>query len=174
MQLESLSGFGSKRVKNVLDAIEASKKAPVSALLLALGIAGIGSVTAQLLLQHCGGSIMVRTLASFVHRPELMIFIQKFSLVNNACDTTVQCRALQIAPRATWYSCQESQMSRQAALLHGLATLRTSPWSRNSPGCGLHSLMPCCRQMRNCNRAYASRVTSLLLETKSWLLERLE
>jgi DNA ligase (NAD+) len=66
VQLVSTPGFGNKRVQNILDAIEASKKVPVHALLLALGIAGVGSVTAQLLLQHCGGTILVRALVSFL------------------------------------------------------------------------------------------------------------
>lgn len=64
VQLESLPGFGHKRVKNILDAIEASKKTTLSALLLALGISGIGSATADLLLQNCGASILVCTVAT--------------------------------------------------------------------------------------------------------------
>lgn len=59
MQLESLPGFGHKRVKNILDAIEASRRTPVSTLLLALGISGVGRVTADVLLQKCGASILV-------------------------------------------------------------------------------------------------------------------
>jgi NAD-dependent DNA ligase len=66
VQLESLPGFGHKRVNNIFSAIEASKTAPASVLLLALGISGIGSVTAEVLLQHCGHSILVCPTCSYI------------------------------------------------------------------------------------------------------------
>lgn len=59
LQIESLPRFGHRRIQNIFSAIEASKKTPASKLLLALGIPGIGAVTADMLLNHFG-SIMVR------------------------------------------------------------------------------------------------------------------
>ncbi len=49
-----LEGFAEKKVSNLLDAIEASKERPPSRLLTALGIQGIGSTVAQVLVDHFG------------------------------------------------------------------------------------------------------------------------
>lgn len=59
VQLLGLPGFGPKKVQNILDAVDASRHQQVDVLLFALGIPGIGQVTAKLLVQSCGGSIMV-------------------------------------------------------------------------------------------------------------------
>jgi len=53
-QLMPLEGFAEKKVSNLLDAIEASKERPPSRLLTALGIQGIGSTVAQVLVDHFG------------------------------------------------------------------------------------------------------------------------
>ncbi len=53
-QLMPLEGFAEKKVSNLLDAIEASKERSPSRLLTALGIQGIGSTVAQVLMDHFG------------------------------------------------------------------------------------------------------------------------
>jgi DNA ligase (NAD+) len=53
-QLLPLEGFAEKKVSNLLAAIEASKERPLSRLLTALGIQGIGGTVAQLLMDHFG------------------------------------------------------------------------------------------------------------------------
>lgn len=73
VQLESLPGFGHKRVKNILAAVEASRSTPVSTLLLALGISGIGTVTADLLLQNLGPSILVCSAMSLCQPRSVLI-----------------------------------------------------------------------------------------------------
>jgi DNA ligase (NAD+) len=50
--LLALSGYGPKKVANLLDAIEASKQQPAHRLLTGLGIRFVGSITAELLLTH--------------------------------------------------------------------------------------------------------------------------
>ena len=52
--LMSLPGFAEKSAKNLLDAIEASKKAPLAKLIYALGIRHVGEVTAQILAREFG------------------------------------------------------------------------------------------------------------------------
>ncbi len=47
-----LKGWGEKSAQNIVQAIQKSKKAPLSRLLNALGIRHVGEVTAQLLAQH--------------------------------------------------------------------------------------------------------------------------
>ncbi len=53
-QLMPLEGFAEKKVSNLMDAIEASKERSPSRLLTALGIQGIGSTVAQVLMDHFG------------------------------------------------------------------------------------------------------------------------
>jgi len=53
-QLEGLEGFGETSARNLLDAIEASKARPFPRVLFALGLAGVGSVTAEALAAHFG------------------------------------------------------------------------------------------------------------------------
>jgi DNA ligase (NAD+) len=53
-QLLPLEGFGEKKVSNLLAAIEASKERSPDRLLAALGIQGIGSTVAQVLMDHFG------------------------------------------------------------------------------------------------------------------------
>jgi DNA ligase (NAD+) len=50
--LLELEGFGSKKVDNLLAAIEASKQQPATRVLTALGIRFVGSTVAELLLEH--------------------------------------------------------------------------------------------------------------------------
>jgi DNA ligase (NAD+) len=52
--LLDLEGFGDKKVKNLMAAIEASKEAPAHRLLTALGIRGVGGTVAELLMDHFG------------------------------------------------------------------------------------------------------------------------
>ncbi len=49
-----MEGYGTKRVQNLLAAIQASKQRPLSRLIFALGIAGVGSTLATTLAQHFG------------------------------------------------------------------------------------------------------------------------
>jgi DNA ligase (NAD+) len=51
-ELLPLEGFAEKKVANLLAAIEASKEQPASRLLTALGIRGVGSTVAQVLMDH--------------------------------------------------------------------------------------------------------------------------
>ena len=51
-QLEPLEGFAEKSVSNLLGAIEASKKAPLWRVVIALGIRYVGAVVARLLVEH--------------------------------------------------------------------------------------------------------------------------
>ena len=51
-QLLPLEGFAEKKVANLLAAIEASKEQPADRLLTALGIRGVGSTVAQVLMDH--------------------------------------------------------------------------------------------------------------------------
>lgn len=53
-QLVALEGFGEKAAKQLVDAIEASKKQPLSVLLFALGIRHVGQSVARLLAQRFG------------------------------------------------------------------------------------------------------------------------
>jgi DNA ligase (NAD+) len=53
-RLLPLEGFGAKKVANLMAAIEASKEQPPSRLLTALGIHGVGSTVAQVLMEHYG------------------------------------------------------------------------------------------------------------------------
>ncbi len=50
--LLSLEGFAEKKAQNLLDAIDASRTRPLARLLTALGIRGVGSTVAELLLEH--------------------------------------------------------------------------------------------------------------------------
>jgi DNA ligase (NAD+) len=50
--LLELEGFGDKKVKNLMTAIEASKERPAHRLLTALGIRGVGGTVAELLMGH--------------------------------------------------------------------------------------------------------------------------
>ncbi len=52
--LSGLEGFGSKKIKNLLSAIAASKNAPLDRFLFALGIGGIGAVASRDLAQRFG------------------------------------------------------------------------------------------------------------------------
>ena len=51
-ELLELEGFAEKKATNLLNAIAASKSQPVTRVLLALGIPGVGSTVAELLTQH--------------------------------------------------------------------------------------------------------------------------
>ena len=53
-QLTGLEGFGEVSATNLLTAIEASKQAPFGRVLFALGLDGVGSVTAEALARHFG------------------------------------------------------------------------------------------------------------------------
>jgi DNA ligase (NAD+) len=53
-QLTALERFADKSAENLLDAIEASKKQPLSRLLFGLGIRHVGQTAAQLLAKHFG------------------------------------------------------------------------------------------------------------------------
>ena len=53
-QLTALEGFGEVSAANLLAAIEESKRAPFSRVLFALGLDGVGSVTAEALARHFG------------------------------------------------------------------------------------------------------------------------
>jgi len=53
-QLTTLEGFGEKRARNLLDALEASKSRPLAAYLNALGIPNVGVKTARDLAAHFG------------------------------------------------------------------------------------------------------------------------
>ena len=51
-ELLQLEGYGEKKVNNLLNAIEASKKQPATRVLTAVGIRFVGPITAELLLNH--------------------------------------------------------------------------------------------------------------------------
>ncbi len=53
-QLEGLEGFGETSAQNLIDAIEASKQRPFPRVLFAIGLAGVGYVTAEALAGHFG------------------------------------------------------------------------------------------------------------------------
>ena len=53
-KLLEMEGYGEKRVANLMAAIEASKSRPLSRLITALGIKGVGEVVAEVLAQHYG------------------------------------------------------------------------------------------------------------------------
>ncbi len=53
-QLTGLEGFGEVSARNLLTAIEDSKKMPFARVLFALGLDGVGSVTAEALARHFG------------------------------------------------------------------------------------------------------------------------
>ena len=53
-QLTGLEGFGEVSAANLLDAIEQSKRMPFARVLFALGLDGVGSVTAEALARHFG------------------------------------------------------------------------------------------------------------------------
>jgi DNA ligase (NAD+) len=53
-QLTGLEGFGEVSATNLLAAIEASKRAPFGRVLFALGLDGVGAVTAEALARHFG------------------------------------------------------------------------------------------------------------------------
>ena len=53
-RLAELEGFGEVSARNLIEAIEASKSQPFPIVLFALGLPGIGSVTAQALAEHFG------------------------------------------------------------------------------------------------------------------------
>lgn len=50
--LLELEGFAAKKVQNLLDSIEAAKNRPLTRLIGALGIRGVGGTTAELLVKH--------------------------------------------------------------------------------------------------------------------------
>ena len=52
--LTSLEGFAKKSARNLINAIEASKKAPLARIIYALGIRHVGEVTAQILAREFG------------------------------------------------------------------------------------------------------------------------
>lgn len=51
-KLAHLDGFGERKIQNLLDAIEASKKRPLSRLITALGMKGVGEISAIDLAKH--------------------------------------------------------------------------------------------------------------------------
>jgi DNA ligase (NAD+) len=53
-RLIELEGYGEKRVTNLMAAIETSKSRPLSRLITALGIKGVGEVVAEVLAEHYG------------------------------------------------------------------------------------------------------------------------
>jgi len=53
-QLQELEGFGETSAKNLIDAINASRERPFPTVLFALGLPGVGGVTAQALAEHFG------------------------------------------------------------------------------------------------------------------------
>ena len=53
-QLDELEGFGEISAKNLIDAIDASRERPFPLVLFALGLPGVGYVTAQALAEHFG------------------------------------------------------------------------------------------------------------------------
>ena len=53
-RLEELEGFGETSARNLIEAIEASKEQPFGLVLFALGLPGVGYVTAQALAEHFG------------------------------------------------------------------------------------------------------------------------
>ncbi|HEY8465591.1 MAG TPA: NAD-dependent DNA ligase LigA, partial [Solirubrobacterales bacterium] len=53
-RLQELDGFGEVSARNLVEAIDASRKQPFSIVLFALGLPGIGYVTAQALAEHFG------------------------------------------------------------------------------------------------------------------------
>jgi DNA ligase (NAD+) len=53
-QIEGLEGFGETSARNLVEAIEASKERPFPRVLFAMGLAGVGYVTAEALASHFG------------------------------------------------------------------------------------------------------------------------
>jgi len=53
-RLQELEGFGETSARNLVEAIEASKQQPFGIVLFALGLEGVGYVTAQALAEHFG------------------------------------------------------------------------------------------------------------------------
>ena len=53
-RLQELEGFGEVSARNLIEAIEESKKEPFGIVLFALGMEGVGYVTAQALAEHFG------------------------------------------------------------------------------------------------------------------------
>jgi DNA ligase (NAD+) len=53
-QLQELEGFGEVSAQNLIDAIDASRERPFPLVLFALGLPGVGYVTAQVLAEHFG------------------------------------------------------------------------------------------------------------------------
>jgi DNA ligase (NAD+) len=53
-RLQELEGFGELSARNLIEAIEASKQMPFGIVLFALGLPGVGYVTAQALAEHFG------------------------------------------------------------------------------------------------------------------------
>jgi DNA ligase (NAD+) len=53
-RLEELEGFGETSARNLIEAIDASKEQPFGIVLFALGLPGVGYVTAQALAEHFG------------------------------------------------------------------------------------------------------------------------
>jgi len=53
-QLQELEGFGEVSARNLIEAIDASRQRPFPLVLFALGLPGVGYVTAQALAEHFG------------------------------------------------------------------------------------------------------------------------
>jgi DNA ligase (NAD+) len=60
-QLTELEGFGEVSARNLVEAIEASKRQPFPRVLFALGLAGVGAVNAEALAMHFGSISALRT-----------------------------------------------------------------------------------------------------------------
>ncbi len=94
--LAGMEGFGSRRIANLLQAIEQSKQRPLERLIVGLGIRYVGSVAAQLLARHLGsldalmnatqaeleeiegiGPVAAASIVDFFQRPEEQQVIAK-------------------------------------------------------------------------------------------------
>ncbi len=108
-QLEGLEGFGSKRIANLLAAIDAARHRPLDRLIVGLGIRYVGTVAAQALVNALGslsaimnarqeeleqipgiGPVVAASIVDFFARPENRALIEKLRAAGVEMDGGTQ------------------------------------------------------------------------------------
>ncbi|WP_298402103.1 NAD-dependent DNA ligase LigA [uncultured Chloroflexus sp.] len=108
-QLEGLEGFGSKRIANLLAAIDAARHRPLDRLIVGLGIRYVGTVAAQALVNALGslsaimnarqeeleqipgiGPVVAASIVDFFARPENRALIEKLRAAGVEMDGGAQ------------------------------------------------------------------------------------
>jgi DNA ligase (NAD+) len=119
-QLTQLDGFGETSANNLIAAIEESKKMPFSMVLFAIGLPGIGYVTAQALAEHFGSmEALMSADAEAIEEVEGVGPITAAELQEELADESTQRLVQRLSERGLRFELDESERRAEGGALDG-------------------------------------------------------